>query len=197
MTAPRAGVGGQAAAAALPVPQAPAGYERAGLLSRLTYHFVEPLIAAGVGGRIDERTSAQYLPSADHAETLATEFEAAYSAVQVGAGAGAGAGAAPLYGHTVFRLFMCACAWAVRFGAERWHWRCCVQEAGSLCVRHMITGCLQSAHRGLLMPCCAGRAPLGGPRLPALAHLLAALQVARGAAHAVDLCGSGSQVRGR
>lgn len=82
-----------AAPAAQPPPQpgggggkARFGYEQAGIISRLTYHFVEPLIRAGVRQEITERTSYDYLPSADRAEKLAADFEAAYAAVQVHSG---------------------------------------------------------------------------------------------------------------
>lgn len=59
------------------------GYEHAGLLSRVTYSFVDPLVRLGVSKQIDENTSAQYLPSDDQADKLAKEFDAAYTKSQV------------------------------------------------------------------------------------------------------------------
>lgn len=61
----------------------PVGYEHAGIVSRVTYHFVEPLIRLGVRQQIEEGTSLGYLPSDDHAEKLAADFHSAYAAVQV------------------------------------------------------------------------------------------------------------------
>ena len=69
-------------------PEPKLGYEQAGFFSRLTYHFVEPLIRLGVRQQIEEHTSDAYLPRTDTAEKLSADFDAAYAAVQVGLLAG-------------------------------------------------------------------------------------------------------------
>jgi ABC-type multidrug transport system fused ATPase/permease subunit len=62
-----------------PAPPPTAGYERAGFISRLTYHFVGELIAeARAGGLEDEAGALKYLPTADRAEQLAANFDAAW-----------------------------------------------------------------------------------------------------------------------
>ena len=65
------------------------GYEHAGLFSRVTYSFVEPLIRKGVKQEIDDATADDFLPSSNRAEKLAAQFDAAYTAVQVCSRSGA------------------------------------------------------------------------------------------------------------
>jgi hypothetical protein len=60
------------------------GYQHAGILSRVTFSFVEPLIRLGVCKQMEERTSNDFLPAVDTAEKLSADFEAAYAEVQVG-----------------------------------------------------------------------------------------------------------------
>jgi ABC-type multidrug transport system fused ATPase/permease subunit len=65
------------------------GFQHAGVVAKTTYSFVDPLLARGAAGTIDESTAADYLPDADRAERLCAQFDAAYAAARAAPGAAA------------------------------------------------------------------------------------------------------------
>lgn len=137
------------------------GYQQAGILSRATYHFVQPVIRLGVQQRINEHTLQDlgYLPDADAAETLSAEFGATYRAVQVGRWTTVLGGAA---------------------GGRQW-------RVGLLPVRRATAPQLPiPRHTGASLRGAAGAAPLVQSRRPAVAHIPAPVQVAHASADVLD-----------
>ncbi|PRW21108.1 multidrug resistance-associated 1 isoform X3 [Chlorella sorokiniana] len=58
------------------------GFAKAGVLAKVTYTFVSPLLALGAKNKINEDTAPAYLPTSDTAQLLARQFDATYTRVK-------------------------------------------------------------------------------------------------------------------